>query len=382
METKLYVLNNFISTGIIDESEDRLIREASRIIAAGGLCAFPTETVYGLGGNALMKEASRHIYEAKGRPSDNPLIVHISCMGELYPLVKCVSDAARRLADAFWPGPMTLIFDKSELVPRETTGGLDTIAVRMPSHPVASRLIKYAGVPVAAPSANISGRPSTTSGSHCMEDLDGRVDAVIDAGSADIGLESTIVDLTGERPMLLRPGAVSREMIEGVLGVSVGLDAALKGPLADGIAPKAPGMKYRHYAPKAPMTLVTVAPKGEIAGGDAPRTELERIAEKIAELIREKKGQRGRMALFCSSECSDLLKAGNVPLEGIDIKISGSRDQENGLKGIAHGLFDNLREFDADSVDYIIAEGYSERELGTAVMNRLKKAAAWHIIYV
>ena len=392
MHTRQLVLDDFIKTGNISEADLLKIKEGARIIKDGGLCAFPTETVYGLGGNALMREASQKIYEAKGRPSDNPLIVHIADFKDIEPLIERMPQRAFTLIKSFWPGPMTLIFKKSELVPYETTGGLDTVAVRFPSHPVAMRLIKEAGVPVAAPSANISGRPSTTSGEHCREDLNGRVDAIIDGGSSDIGLESTIIDVTGEVPLLLRPGAVTKEMLEEVLNEPIAEDIALKGPLSDGERPKAPGMKYRHYAPKAPMVLVAA----KNADG------VKDISKKIFELLRERaeKNKAEKTALLCSNEClceikhtaasyhfSDTDLSGKcdneVPcdslLKHIDIKITGSRADAG---TIAHGLFEYLREFDTDGADYIIAEGCSETRLGLAVMNRLKKAAAWHIIYV
>lgn len=384
MDTKELILDDFIRTGKLSPEDHIKIKEGARIIRDGGLCAFPTETVYGLGGDALLKEASRQIYAAKGRPSDNPLIVHISDLKEIEPLIAEMPKKALLLAQKFWPGPMTMIFKKSPLIPYETTGGLDTVAIRFPSHPVAMELIREAGVPVAAPSANISGRPSTTSGAHCREDLNGRVDAIIDGGSSDIGLESTIVDVTGEEPQLLRPGAVTKEMLEEALSEAVIEDVALKGPLNEGEKPKAPGMKYRHYAPKAPMVLVTARDKADTKN----------ISGKILELICEKKTENARIALLCSRECAgeisrrlcgaeDKCTADGFSekdlLSDVDMKITGSRDD---MAEIAHNLFEYLREFDTDGADYIIAEGYSEEALGLAVMNRLKKAAAWQLIYV
>lgn len=375
-ETKELVLEDFIRTGIISQSDRIKITEGAEIIRNGGLCAFPTETVYGLGGNALMREASRHIYEAKGRPSDNPLIVHIAELKDIEPLIAEMPQKARRLAESFWPGPMTMIFKKSELIPYETTGGLNTVAVRFPSHPVAMELIKTAGVPVAAPSANLSGRPSTTSGAHCREDLCGRVDAIIDGGSSEIGLESTIIDVTGDEPQLLRPGAVTREMLEAVLNEEVIEDTALKRPLSEGERPKAPGMKYRHYAPKAPMVLVTAKEKKDT--GNISKKISELLEKKLRDEIDDKKAKAAvKIALLCSRECAEEMRG--VLREDIDIKITGSREN---TAEIAHNLFEYLREFDADGADYIIAEGYNEEELGFAIMNRLKKAAAWQIIYV
>lgn len=210
------MLNTIIrNMGISPEEDQEALRQAGEILRTGGLVAFPTETVYGLGGNALNPEASKKIYAAKGRPSDNPLILHIASPEELPPLVRRIPDYARKLMDAFWPGPMTLIFEKSDIVPRETTGGLDTAAIRMPSHPVANAMIREAGVPVAAPSANLSGRPSPTTAQHVQEDLDGRIDMILDGGAVDIGLESTILDVTGEVPVILRPGYISGKMWSG-----------------------------------------------------------------------------------------------------------------------------------------------------------------------
>ena len=370
IETQILILEDYKKSGVISAADAEKIKIAADIIRNGGLAAIPTETVYGLAGNALMKEASKKIYAAKGRPSDNPLIVHISDISELGSIVKEIPEKAALLAEHFWPGPMTMIFKKADIVPYETTGGLDTVAVRFPSHPVAMMIIREAGVPVAAPSANISGRPSTTSGEHCIEDLSGRVEAIVDGGSSDIGLESTIIDVTGDTPQLLRPGAVTKEMLENVLGVNVTEDIALKGPLAEGERPKAPGMKYRHYAPKAQMVLVTAHSKEDVCG----------ISKKILELIKTKEAEHKKTALLCSEECLNEIKNDLDKLaESIDIKITGSRDD---VKGIAHGLFEYLREFDSDGIDYIVAEGYSEEELGQAVMNRLKKAAAWQLIYV
>ena len=229
--------------------------EAAEILKNGGLVAFPTETVYGLGANALNEEAAKKIYAAKGRPSDNPLIAHISCMEELPAIVKEIPEAGRKLAEKYWPGPLTMIFPKKDIVPYGTTGGLDTVAVRMPVDPVANCLIHLAGVPIAAPSANTSGRPSPTKAEHVIEDMDGKIEMIIDGGAVGIGVESTIVDVSGEIPTLLRPGAITIEMLRETLG-QVDIDPVILGPVSGDIKPKAPGMKYRHYAPKADMTLV------------------------------------------------------------------------------------------------------------------------------
>ncbi|MBR5123087.1 MAG: threonylcarbamoyl-AMP synthase, partial [Anaerotignum sp.] len=235
-----------------------IIQTAAKILQEGGLVAFPTETVYGLGGNGLDNSACEKIYLAKGRPSDNPLILHISEFEELKPIVREISPAAQKLMDAFWPGPLTMVFPKSDIVPEKATGGLDTVAVRFPNHPVARAIIHAAGLPIAAPSANSSGKPSPTRASHVEFDLNGKIDMIVDGGAAEWGLESTIVDVSGEVPMILRPGAVTKEMMEEVVG-KVEIDPAiLQKPAAD-LKPKAPGMKYTHYSPKAEVVLV----KGE-----------------------------------------------------------------------------------------------------------------------
>ena len=243
------------------ENEAAVIDEAVGLILSGELVAFPTETVYGLGGNGLDPDASRKIYAAKGRPSDNPLILHIYSEAQLYQVTRFLPDTAFRLAKAFWPGPLTMVLEKADCVPDTVTGGLPTVAVRMPSHPVARALLRACPVPVAAPSANLSGRPSTTKAAHVIGDMDGRIACIIDGGDVPIGVESTIVDLTGEKPVLLRPGGIPREALERVVG-PVSVDPAvsnenLKKHAAEIAVPKAPGMKYRHYAPAAPLTILS-----------------------------------------------------------------------------------------------------------------------------
>ncbi|MDO4960760.1 MAG: L-threonylcarbamoyladenylate synthase [Eubacteriales bacterium] len=367
METKVLVLEDYKRTGILSRADMDKLDEAAAVIRRGGLAAFPTETVYGLGGDALMKEASRKIYAAKGRPSDNPLIVHICDIDQLSELTVRVSEEAGKMAEKYWPGPLTMVFKKSPAVPDETTGGLDTVAVRFPVHPAALALIKKAGTVIAAPSANLSGRPSTTSAAHCVEDLNGRVDVIVDGGDCEIGLESTILDVSGDVPQLLRPGAVTLEMITETLGMDIGEDAAIKGPLKEGVKPKAPGMKYRHYAPKAPMILFT-----EKNGGS--------IAEAMAAGLRENAGKEEKMAVLCSEECiSELNKLIPEIMKDVDVKSTGSREDKAGM---AHVLFERLREMDADGVSFIAAEGSSEENIGKALMNRMKKAAAWQIVTV
>lgn len=337
------------------EPEPELLARAAEILRRGGLVAFPTETVYGLGGNALDPEAAARIYAAKGRPSDNPLILHIADRTALTELAAEVPEAAEKLMEAFWPGPMTLIFHKSEKVPRETTGGLDTAAVRMPSHPVARALIRTAGIPIAAPSANSSGRPSPTLASHVAEDLDGRIDMILDGGAVEIGLESTIVDVTGETPVILRPGFISLEAVRRVLGQGE-MDPAILGDAPADLRPKAPGMKYRHYAPKAEMILVEGEPSA--------------VVRTITALAEESRRQGKRAAVLCSEESRNLY--GTLPCRAI-----GVRAQE---ETVAHNLYRCLREFDEEGTDVIYSETFSQGELGPAIMNRMRKAAGGRII--
>ncbi len=336
---------------------DEELAEAAQILRSGGLVAFPTETVYGLGANALDETAARRIYTAKGRPSDNPLIAHISCMEELSALVARIPEAGRRLAEAYWPGPLTMVFPKSAVVPYGTTGGLDTVAVRMPSDPVANRLIRLAGVPVAAPSANTSGRPSPTMAQHVWEDMNGKIEMIVDGGPVGIGVESTIVDVSGETPTLLRPGAVTIEMLRDTVG-RVEIDPAIQGPPGADFHPKAPGMKYRHYAPQAELILV--------------EGNMDSVVARINFLVKEKTGQNYRVGVICTDETRDRYRAGLV-------RSVGLRARE---ETIAHNLFAVLREFDELQVDIIYSESFSRDHLGQAIMNRLTKAAGYHVIRV
>ena len=336
--------------------KDEELAEAAAVLKSGGLVAFPTETVYGLGGNALDEDAARKIYAAKGRPSDNPLIAHISCAAELAPLVREIPEAGRKLMEAFWPGPLTMIFPKSSKVPYGTTGGLDTVAVRMPDDPVASRLIELAGVPVAAPSANTSGRPSPTTADHVWQDMNGRIDMIIDGGPVGIGVESTIVDVSSPVPSVLRPGAITMEMLREVLG-EVAVDPAILGPMKEDVKPKAPGMKYRHYAPKAELTLVeTTGP-------------VESMVEKVKELAHEKLVQGCQVGIICTDESRSCYAEGTV-------RSIGARESQ---ESVAHNLYAVLREFDDLKVEYIFSESFSEDHLGQAIMNRLSKAAGYKI---
>lgn len=334
-----------------------VLEKAAAIIRAGGLVAFPTETVYGLGANALDEAAAKKIYAAKGRPSDNPLIAHVSCLEEIAPLVSNMPENGKKLAKAYWPGPMTMVFPKSAIVPYGTTGGLDTVAIRMPSDPIAAELIRLSGVPIAAPSANTSGRPSPTRADHVLQDMDGKIDAIIDGGPVGIGLESTIVDVTEEMPMVLRPGAITVEMLRETVG-EVGIDPAILGPVSADVRPKAPGMKYRHYAPKADLTLV--------------EGETEAVVETINRLAGEKLAEGRKVGIICTDETKDRYPAGM--LESI-----GARARQ---ETVAHNLYAVLRDFDDRGAEYIFSEGFSEDNLGRAIMNRLNKAAGYHILKV
>lgn len=335
------------------------IKEAGAILRAGGLVAFPTETVYGLGANGLDAEAVKGIYRAKGRPSDNPLILHIVEAAALEELVLQVPEQARLLMERFWPGPLTLIFRKRPHVPDEATGGLNTVAVRMPSHPVARAIIAAAQVPVAAPSANSSGRPSPTVAAHVIRDMDGRVEMIVDGGPCEVGVESTVLDLTGEVPVLLRPGGVSFEELQAVLG-EVQLDVGVADSRLDqNFAPKSPGMKYRHYSPEAELMIV----EGEPA----------QVREKLAALIQETDKRLGLLAT------REMVEGLNQYLAQVSVKVLGSRAD---LEEAAAQLFKLLREFDEEEVDLIIAEGLPLQGIGLAVMNRLRKAAGYQIMRV
>lgn len=375
----------------VQNPKDSELIKAAQILREGGLVAFPTETVYGLGGNALDEQAAKKIYRAKGRPSDNPLIAHISCMEELEPLVREIPKAGRILAERYWPGPLTMIFPKSSLVPYGTTGGLDTVAVRMPKDRVANRLIRLAGVPVAAPSANTSGRPSPTTADHVWQDLEGKIEMVVDGGPVGIGLESTIVDVSSPVPVILRPGAITQEMLGQVLG-QISLDPAISGSGQEGLRPRAPGMKYKHYAPRAEMTLVEVKEEtmeqlyrpGSFLHGQVSRMmtesgrnwkmkiEIFYMAWKVNEAAAQMEKTGARVGVICTEETMDEYTAG--------IKRSiGRRDSE---VSVAHNLYGVLREFDDLGVDFIYAESFSETHLGNAIMNRLNKAAGYRILWV
>ena len=363
METKRIIIEDR------NHIKDEELKEAASILRSGGLVAFPTETVYGLGGNALDEDAARKIYAAKGRPSDNPLIAHVSCVEEVAPLVKEIPEAGRKLMEAFWPGPLTMIFPKSEKVPYGTTGGLDTVAIRMPDDPVANQLIALAGVPVAAPSANTSGRPSPTTADHVWQDMNGRIEMIIDGGPVGIGVESTIVDVSSAVPAVLRPGAITMEMLAEVLG-EVSVDPAILGPLSADVRPKAPGMKYKHYAPKADLTLVEPEDVDRENGLD--EKQLQAMIGKVRELSRGKIEAGCRVGVICTDESRHCYTDGAV-------RSIGERKSQ---ASVAHNLYALLREFDDLGVDYIFSESFPKDHLGQAIMNRLSKAAGYKIVKV
>ena len=350
----------YMKTEIVKIDEEQIDQEAiaraGEILKRGGLVAFPTETVYGLGGDALNENSSRLIYAAKGRPSDNPLIVHITNMEALKKIVTEIPPAARKLAERYWPGPPTMILHKSSAVPLVTTGGLDTVAVRMPSHKTARAMIDAAGGYIAAPSANRSGRPSPTVARYVIEDLDGLVDMIIDGGEVNIGLESTIIDLTGEVPTILRPGYVTQDMLTETLGL-VDVDRTILDANSRQ-APKAPGMKYRHYAPKGNLSIV----EGE------PERVVSYINERISAL--QKEGRK--TGVIATDETV-------ARYHGDDIKSVGSRRDE---EVIARHLFRILREFDDDNVEVMFTESFETAGIGQAIMNRLLKAAGHQVIQV
>lgn len=339
-----------------DNVDHKAIKKAGEIIKKGGLVAFPTETVYGLGGDALNPESSRKIYAAKGRPSDNPLIVHIADMEHLGRIVKEIPDAAYKLADAFWPGPMTIIMNKSEEVPLATTGGLQTVAVRMPVDKIAMELIQESGGYIAAPSANKSGRPSPTSAKYCEEDLDGNVEMILDGGDVAIGLESSIIDLTEDVPMILRPGYITLEMFQDVLG-HVEVDQTILSAESKQ-APKAPGMKYRHYAPKGDLTIVS--------GSE------DEVVKYINEHAAQQMAKGEKVGVIATDSTRKRYKADVI-------KDAGDRSDEH---TVAHTLFRILREFDDENVTIMYSESFESAGIGQAIMNRLLKAAGHKIVYL
>lgn len=339
----------------VDENciDEMIMKEAGELLKAGALVAFPTETVYGLGANALDEKAAAKIYAAKGRPSDNPLIIHIADMDSLPRITKEIPDAAYQLAEKFWPGPLTMVLKKSEEVPYGTTGGLDTVAVRMPSHPIALEMIRHGGGYIAAPSANTSGRPSPTLAEHVADDMDGIIPMILDGGAVGIGIESTIVDLTEGVPTILRPGFITKEMLEEVVGevqIDKGLSVDAK------VAPKAPGMKYRHYAPKAELIIVEGAK--------------EAVVEKINAMAKDNESKGISTGVIGTEETISLYETGIV-------KCIGSRSDELSISSHLYGI---LREFDESDAKIIYSESFEDGAMGSAIMNRLLKAAGHKII--
>jgi len=332
------------------------IRVAAEVLKKGGLVAFPTETVYGLGANALDGKAVLRIFDAKNRPADNPIIVHVANRDDIYVLAEHVPQIAEKLIDEFWPGPLTLLFVKSDAVPNAVTAGLATVAVRMPSHAVAHALISEAGVPVAAPSANLAGRPSPTSAKHVLDDLLGRIEVLIDGGEIGYGVESTVLDLTTDPPTVLRPGPVTVEELRKVVGeVEVHPIARAEVPIEVAIA-RSPGMKYRHYAPAAEVVVV-----------EGP---LEGTVKKVQELVDARRGIGKKVGVMVMEETAPRYRADVV-------KVVGSRLDP---RTVAKNLFRVFREFDAEGVKFVVAEGLEPTGIGLAVMNRLRKAAGYNIV--
>lgn len=338
----------------INSIKDEALTKAAEFIKNGGLVAFPTETVYGLGGDGLNSEAASKIYKAKGRPSDNPLILHINDQKMLHKIVNDVNSMAKKIMTAFCPGPITLILPKSAIVPSSVTGGLDTVAVRMPDNDIARELIRLSNTPIAAPSANISGRPSPTTAQAVYNDLHDRIDMILDGGACHFGVESTIVDCTEDVPIILRPGAITKEMLEELFPV-VKIDKAIVG---ENVVPKAPGMKYKHYAPKANMIL--------FEGSSVKIAEA--IASKIADYEREGK----KVGLVVSYEVAEKLQHKNTAIYG----------NQDDLMTIASEIYECLRFFDDKDVDIILAEGTTDKGIGLAIMNRLHKASGFNSIFI
>lgn len=340
-----------MKTLLLHPDTNGAIAQAGELLAAGQVVGIPTETVYGLGANALDGAAVRQIFAAKGRPSDNPLIVHIADFAQIYDLTAQVPDTAVQLAQAYWPGPMTIILPKASCIPDEVSAGLDTVGIRLPSHPIARAVIRAAGVPIAAPSANLSGRPSTTTAAHVMEDMEGKIAAVVDGGACAVGVESTVVSLAGDVPRLLRPGGISLEQLEAVLG-TVEVDRAIRQQIGDDVQVSAPGMKYRHYAPHAPVTAVCGDP---LRGADYISNHLTKTS-----------------GVICFDEFAARFESQIVHTIG--------RSDDSAAQ--ARAIFDALRAFDHTDVTEIWAQCPDDSGIGLAVANRLKKAAGFHVIEV
>ncbi|SFC33233.1 L-threonylcarbamoyladenylate synthase [Clostridium uliginosum] len=349
METKIIVVEN-----IADDQEK--IREAAEIIKKGGVVAFPTETVYGLGADALNEDGVKKIFIAKGRPQDNPLIVHVASK-EIDLLVEEIPEVAHKLIDKFWPGPLTVILKKKNIIPNVTSANLDSIGIRMPNDEIALKLIELTNTVIAAPSANISGRPSPTDVERCIEDLDGKVDCILGGHKSNIGLESTIVDCTVNPPLVLRPGGITLEMLKEI-DSRIEIDKAVMQKPQKNIKPKAPGMKYRHYAPKAKVTIISGKRKKTI--------------EKIQQIVHNYIDNNKKVCILTVEENK------KEYTEGTKIVLGSIKD----LSTVAKNLFEALRHCDDLGADFILAEAYEEKGVGIAIMNRLKKAAGFDIIEV
>lgn len=358
METKIIRIDK-------EQIDYNLLEEAVNVIKNGGIVAFPTETVYGLGANGLDIKAIEKIFAAKGRPQDNPLILHIYSINQIKELVEDIPDIAKACIKEFWPGPLTILFKKSRKVPEIITAGLDTVAIRMPENKIALELIRLSNTPIAAPSANISGRPSPTSAKHVIEDLSGKVDMIIDGGSTGIGLESTVLDLSGDIPMILRPGGITEEDLKKIIP-NITMDFSIM-KSDENIIPKSPGQKYRHYAPKSEMILFS--------------GEVDNIVEEIIGHTKKYSKMGKKVGIMCTDETTslyeDFIKEFNTP-ETLVISLGSRENKET----IAHNLFYTLRLFDETNVDIILAEGINLSHLGTAIMNRMMKAASGKIIKV
>lgn len=378
-----------IKTIVADGNDNDAIKTAAKTLNNKGLVAFPTETVYGLGADALDPIAAAKIYAAKGRPSDNPLIVHIADTEDVYKLASDVPEKAKQLMEAFWPGPLTIILPKKQIVPDGTTGGLNTVAIRMPSHPVALSLIKESGVYIAAPSANTSGRPSPTEAAHVIADMDGKIEMILDGGEVGIGIESTIVDLSGDIPTILRPGFITKSMLESIIG-AVTIDKALI-ESDPNLRPKAPGMKYTHYAPKGELTIIEACNESS-NDNYSENNEIncidnydehyidnciddhgknhDKVIAKINELVKQKSDEGYRVAVIATSENAASYKCENV------LTVGANTDGAT----IAAKLYGTLRKCDDIGADYIYSEAFDKGELGGAIMNRLLKAAGHRVI--
>lgn len=349
METKVADIEDLVQDEIY-------IIEAAKVINKGGLVAFPTETVYGLGANALDGEAVKKIFIAKGRPQDNPLIIHVASK-DISGFVKEVPEVAKVLIDKYWPGPLTIILKKKDIVPSQTSANLDTVGVRMPNNPIALKLIKFANTPIAAPSANISGRPSPTEMQRCVEDLGGKIDYILGGERSEVGVESTILDCTVNPPVVLRPGGITLEMLREI-DSNIEIDKGIMVNNNENLKPKAPGMKYRHYAPKAQLKIIK---------GNSKKT-----IEKINEIVQNSISDKKKIIILTTEENSTHYKNAKTIILGSD----------KDLNLIAQNLFEALRTCDDEKADLILCESFDEVGVGIAIMNRLNKAAGFNIIEV